>query len=150
MEQLKILQKGRREQKACVREAINNIDDLEIVQKKKIDPLLLKDLIESCKLPVEFPQLLDEIPYPDQRSMCDELVSRHSRMSDQLGEDINAIEPRKSLTAKFNDVGERQIGMSLVILKEYLRDQSNRSSNVDSSNRTLSVVDELEAEEILH
>lgn len=62
MEQLKILQKGRREQKACVREAINNIDDLEIVQKKKIDPLLLKELIESCKLPVEFPQLLDEIP----------------------------------------------------------------------------------------
>ena len=55
MEQLKIVQKGRREQKACIREAINNIDDLEIVQKKKIDPLLLKQLILSCKLPVEFP-----------------------------------------------------------------------------------------------
>jgi len=82
--------------------------------------------------------------------MCDELVFRHNRISEQLCEDINLIEPRKSSTMRFNGVEDRQVKMSLQILKEYLNDHSNRSSNVDSSNRTLSVVDELEAKEILH
>lgn len=98
LEQLKVVNKGKREQRACVKEAINNIDDLEHVQKEKIDPLLLKQLILSCELSVDNERLIDKKLEDFKESKCDSNIRWYDKGREQLEHDIGLQEPRKAVT----------------------------------------------------
>ena len=49
-EQEKVLKRKLREHNACLREIILNIDEMEELTKKKVDPNMLRQIILSCPI----------------------------------------------------------------------------------------------------
>ena len=49
-EQEKVLTRKLREHNACLREIILNIDEMEELTKKKVDPNMLRQIILSCPI----------------------------------------------------------------------------------------------------
>ena len=49
-EQEKVLKRNLREHNACLREIILNIDEMEELTKKKVDPNMLRQIILSCPI----------------------------------------------------------------------------------------------------
>lgn len=49
-EQEKVLKRKLREHNACLREIILNIDEMEELTKKQVDPNILKQIILSCPI----------------------------------------------------------------------------------------------------
>jgi hypothetical protein len=111
---------------------------------------MIKQLILSCQLPPEYPGLIEFKPKDFEKSVGDEPRSNNDPVSAQLSEDIKDFQPvRRANSSRINDISERMFHMSLQMLKDHVQaDQSQRSSNVDASNRSLSVMDEHEANEI--
>lgn len=97
-EQLKIINRGKREQRACVKEAINNIDDLEQVQKEAIDPMILKQLIQSCELIEDNARLVNKKLKDFKESKCDANIRWYDKGREQLEHDIGLQEPRRHAT----------------------------------------------------
>ena len=65
--------------------------------------------------------------------------------------DLHKIEAYKALTPRCKNIQDREKESQVYALRNYFREYniSQRSSNVDDTNRTLSVLQEHEANEIL-
>ena len=81
---------------------------------------------------------------------CEDRES-YERQQDRIITDINKFLPRKSETPRDKNRLVREKAWELHALRDYFREYnaSERSSNVDATNRTLSVLDESEAYEVL-
>ena len=78
-------------------------------------------------------------------------ADRKLKYQEQLNNGLYRELPRKSETPRAPTAIERLNEQNLQELRDYFREYnaSNRSSNVDDTNRTMSVLDEAEANEML-
>jgi len=71
--------------------------------------MLLRQLIQSCELSGDFPNLIEKSPADQLKSVCDVDISKYDWQREQLENDIDLIAPRRSVTQKINGIEERQI-----------------------------------------
>lgn len=78
-------------------------------------------------------------------------ADRKLKYQEQLNNGLYRELPRKSETPRAPTAIERLNEQNLQELRDYFREYnvSNRSSNIDDTNRTMSVLDEAEANEML-
>ena len=113
-----------------------------------IDPEMLKNLITKCPINIEIPEFVIERERKE-ISMGDSRMNESRQ--EELLRDIKDLLPKKSETPRAPNVVERSVEQNLQALKRYFREfnESHRSSNIDDTNRTLSVLDETEINDVL-
>ena len=121
------------------------MEELELLTKQAFNPLMMKDLIQKCpielKIPLSVKRFIEE--NNDDRIIIEENQMRQERIIT----DFNKYMSQKAVTPRNRSRLERENQWELNALRDYFREYggSERSCNVDDTNRTLSVMDESEA-----
>ena len=111
---------------------------------------MLKDLILHSPIEIAVPELDPSIVIAKMKKACYDDADRSLKYKEHLNSGLYRELPRKADTPRAPTAIERLNEQNLQELRDYFREYnvSNRSSNVDDTNRTMSVLDESEVNEI--